>query len=259
MQLGARRPALGALLIVGALRLAPSEGLGRLLGAQGSEVAPADAAADVAPVPPENDDVRDPADCNCDYCVSRLRSKPTVVSRFKCSPMVAPTMDQSNTCKDQADVVRGGTEGIPYDVFCACHCQPGLPKEGSQCVDFTAAELAAASGDGDGCSDPMLPAQVDEAQYASQEGAIAAAATAAKPDSSVNFSTGEQRGQLSDTNQAEVETQRQQELAKLGFENAGMAYQQGARGEGGHFSGVLPLRGMAPRGGGPGNDVPPPA
>lgn len=109
--------------------------------------------------------------CDCGHCMSERRLRPTAVSARKCAPK--PTIDESQNCMAPPDVVTTrGHDGIPYVLFCLCHCQP-FGRQNSRrfagevladCVGFSDTELRIAAGDGDGnCQDPKLPTQIDQA------------------------------------------------------------------------------------------------
>jgi len=113
------------------------------------------------PEPPESSRLRDPADCNCDFCVSTSRLEPTMDSKTKCVP--ARTVEMGSECQVDRDVVRHAGHGVPYQLFCLCHCRPLAERLLEQCVNFSPAELEKADKDGDGnCEDPKLSDQATQ-------------------------------------------------------------------------------------------------
>mmetsp|Transcript_60743 Transcript_60743/g.131703 ORF Transcript_60743/g.131703 Transcript_60743/m.131703 type:complete len:220 (-) Transcript_60743:42-701(-) len=110
-------------------------------------------------------------ECVCDFCSSAQRLHPTSVANAKCVPAVG--ISPSASCRTTSEVVTGADiQGLPYALFCLCHCQPLLmSKQGpQQCVQFSSKELQKAAGDHDGnCHDPMLPEQSAESYYKSED------------------------------------------------------------------------------------------
>lgn len=111
-------------------------------------------------MPPKQTSVRDPPECNCDYCAGVPRKEPSAISKWKCAPAV--TVPIGSACRAPEVVIAGADEGVPYTNFCLCHCQPLMEGE-QQCIAFTDKELRLADADGDGnCEDPQLPSQQRE-------------------------------------------------------------------------------------------------
>jgi len=173
------------------------------------------------PIPPTSESLRNPSQCSCDFCMSESRIEPTSVSTFKCVP------SQPGTCKAEAGVIPGDpVGGVPYELFCVCHCQPLQNEEETQCTAFNAQELLVAGEGGDGgCSDPKLPSQIDQdkmadALAAAKEAKMGAARVASKL----------QQGQLGDARRALAAARVQGEHAAVASQNTKMLYDFGNQG-----------------------------
>lgn len=125
------------------------------------------------PVTPEQNAVRDPTDCNCDFCVSAYRRQPSTVSATKCVPSI--TTDTGAECMVPPVTVGHSGQGVPYSLYCLCHCQPllsnvvagggqGMEESPEQCTKMSAEGEKAANMDQDAnCEDPRLPAREESA------------------------------------------------------------------------------------------------
>lgn len=159
--------------------------------------------------------MREPSPCTCDLCVSDLREHPTAVSKFKCVPSFS--INGADTCQDESFVLPGADQGIMYTLYCLCHCQPYLQRASTQCVPYSTAELSIAAGEGDGCHDPKLQTQTEQANYESELEAILAALRANKKPNVLPAKPFQIR-QLASAREAEAYSKAQYKQAMLGHD-----------------------------------------
>lgn len=139
---------------------------------------------------------RDAGPCTCNDCMVVSRIDPTQVSNQKCMPkssIQTPT-GAAGTCEPpEGNIDTTGKGGVPYEIFCTCHCQPLLTNStaaGNQqentvfnlaepvCVDFSSTEVQAASTGGGNCKDLKLGSAEEEMNRARRIGEEAAEAEA---------------------------------------------------------------------------------
>lgn len=161
--------------------------------------------------------VRQPDSCTCDSCVSAHRLQPTQASQMKCVPGI--NLHAGAECRTPAQgIIDSLPAGVPYILFCQCHCQAINSSPNLQCVSFDATELAKADdADSNNCNDPQSPTQ---AQDREARAAHTARVSRGADGASFRPATAEERASLKAAGAAAAEAKKQYEATVTARDNA---------------------------------------
>jgi len=158
--------------------------------------------------------VRQPDSCTCDSCVSAHWLQPTQSSQVKCVPGIA--LHTGAECRTPSHgIIDSVSSGVPYALFCQCHCQAVNSNPNLQCVSFDATEFAKADdADSDNCNDPQLPTQAQDRAARTIRGSGGGGAAPSRP------ATADERESLKAAGAAAAEAKKQYEATVIARDNA---------------------------------------